>query len=125
MVVDSSIRVILFGLRSKKRLALAAPFSVLSASMFITKTCSAFESPRIATFLISSVYFLVQFGCQRTILYSMPSGRWVGNSPLTQLSNTPLGARTKAVSISPLRYRAPMVSMAILLLPVPISANKA
>ena len=124
MVVLSSTTIMLSGCLRINIMAAFVPRGVDSASTFITKTLSPSNGSMTKVF-ISSWNFLVDDGVQRTTMRLISSGRCVGISPLTQLSYTPFGATINAALILSVTYKLPIVSIATLDLPVPISINRA
>ena len=124
IVVLSSTIIILSGFCTRKRPAARAPRGEENASTFITNIFIPSKSS-IITSSNSAAYFLLEDGIQLTVLRAIRSGRCNGISPNAQLSYTPLGATISAAVISPFSKRTPMLSIATLLFPVPISIKYA
>ena len=124
IVVLSSTTTILSGLLFKKVCAAFVPRALENASIFITNIFKSSESSYVIA-LNFSWKALVLLGVHLNTFRSIRSGRCVGISPFTQLSNTPLGAKIRAALISFRSYSIPIVSQMILDFPVPISRNNA
>ena len=124
IVVDSSIATIDLGCADKNLYANSAPLPDEKDSTFIIKMFKCVPDLN-KVFNNSCCFFDLSDVFQRTIFFSIWSGRCVGISESYQFLYTPLGAINNRPFIKPLSYNTAALSNNTLDLPVPISIKYA